>query len=215
MDQTITKSLNVIKTMLPSGDVHILTGASRIGKTTWLLQQLHEWDTSSSGSTLDTNQPEKWAYINCNQTIAEISQTLNRLNLMDWESPLYSLSELLELNEELFIEHILKHPLFTDTKFFVVDGLDVLLPEAPHEQGELKHLNLWFAGLQQRCEAEGITILAVMPESEFKSSLMSFVGTVILMQPEHKVIIGLRSGKTVEALYALDGHGKFLLQSSS
>jgi hypothetical protein len=206
----------VIKTMLPSGDVHILTGAGRIGKTTWLLQQLHEWDTSNSNPSTDQPpKPQKWAYINCNQTIAEVSQTLNRLNLLDWESPLYSLSELLDLNEELFIEHILKHPLFTDTKFFVVDGLHVLLPSAPHKRGELKHLSLWFAGLRQRCEAEGITILAVMPESEFKSSLMSFVGTVILMQPEHKVIISLRSGKTVEAVYKLDEHGKFLLQSSS
>lgn len=159
----------IIDTLLPGGGIHILAGGSGAGKTTWLLQQLYEW--SQGRPVLGfAGHPCNWAYISCDRTIRDLSETLKRIGLIKWDAPLYGIGELTDFQQDLTIELIMDHPLFVDTKFFIIEGFQVLIPDAPRGKSQNRHEMHWMHQLTDKCMATNKTILAVTHPPKQKSN---------------------------------------------
>lgn len=175
MEELKHTSTWIIDTLLPTGGVHILAGGSGAGKTTWLLQQLYEW---SNGRTVlgFTGHLCNWAYISCDRSLRDIFETLSRLQLESvWEAPLYALEEITDFQNGLSIDTIFNHPLFRDTKFFVLEGFQALIPDPPRGMSQNKHEMIWLMQLRDRLAKNDCTILAVThpPKQKEKEKYIS------------------------------------------
>lgn len=233
----------IIDTLLPGGSIHVLAGGSGTGKTTWLLQQLYEW--SQGRPVLGfAGHPCNWAYISCDRTIRDLSETLKRIGLLHWEAPLYSMGELTDFQQDITIDVIMDHPLFVDTKFFIIEGFQVVIPDTPRGKGQNKHEMTWMHQLAHKCMCLDKTILAVTHPPKQKTgekftskrsdvlgsaSFGAASGTMIWIsqleseneedaaqkEDQRLVSIDLRQAKALNIIYDLDERGRFINPSMS
>lgn len=188
----------VIDTILPTCGIHMLAGSSGAGKTTWLLQQLYEW--SNGRNVLGfAGHPCNWAYISCDRSVRDLMETLTRLGLENcWEAPLYGLEEITDFQNGLTIDTIFNHPLFRDTKFFVLEGFQALIPDPPRGMSQNKHEIQWLFQTRDRMTQLNRTLLAVThpPKQKEKdkfvdirsnvlgsASMPAAIGTMIWVEP--------------------------------
>jgi hypothetical protein len=161
----------LVDPIFPSGAMHLIGGASGAGKTTWLLQQLWEWDQGLPLFGKYKSNPVPWVYIACDRSLRDTNQTLQRLGYHKWQFEAYALEDLMPRVKVLGgngIEKIEKAPdmylhilsKFPDIELFVIEGLQALMPDVSKGRSQNKEELLWALSVRMFLEPQNKTIIA-------------------------------------------------------
>src|ERR1700761_328678 len=128
-DKLYRERTYIVDPLFPSGSVHLIAGPSGIGKTTWLLQQLHAWSRGEDVLGYSSH-PCEWVYVSCDRALNELDATMRRLELGTWHAPVYSIEEVAQKGptgalDDPSVFEIEKR--FPDAKLIVLEGLQSLL----------------------------------------------------------------------------------------
>lgn len=161
----------LVDKLLPGNTIHTLVGGSGSGKTTWLLQQLYEWEKGNNFLGYKSH-PCPWTYVSLDRKTWETDKTLTRIGLGPelWDPPIFGMTDL-EPNaytNGFTIETILMHPWFKDVKLFVIEGLQMLLPDTKAGQSQNKVEMMWMNQVADRLFANGQSIIAVTHNPKMK-----------------------------------------------
>jgi hypothetical protein len=142
----------VVDQIFPAGAMHLIGGPSGVGKTSWLLQTLYEWEQGHKLFGEFKSRPCPWVLINCDRSLREMNQTLIRLGLGHWEFESYALEDLIydpatkRCKSPDFTIDILQR--FKYAKLIVVEGLQAVMPDNSKTRSQNKQELLW--ALEQR-----------------------------------------------------------------
>jgi RecA-family ATPase len=159
-----TKERFIVDTIFPAGALHVIGGPSGIGKTTWLLQSLHEWEQGKPILGFPSH-PCKWVYVSLDRSLLDGDRTLRRIGLADWNIPMYSIEEICE--RDTVTKRITVEPdlfmvanRFEDVELIVVEGLQGFLPDIKRGQTQNKAEQLWMVKIRDEILNTGKTIIA-------------------------------------------------------
>lgn len=159
----------LVDPIFPAGAMHLIGGPSGSNKTTWLLQQLHDWDQGLPLFGKYKSNPVPWVYITCDRSLRDTTQTLQRLGYHKWEIVAYTLEEMLpqvkDSNGILTVKEspdINKHILakFPEVELFVIEGLQAIMPDMTKGRSQNKTELLWALSLRLTLEPLNKTIIA-------------------------------------------------------
>ena len=217
-----SKDSYLVYPVFPCGALHMIVGESGMGKTSWSLPMLHDWEQGISVLGGLPSHPCKWVYISLDRSLQDLNRTLKRLGLGDWNIPAYSIEELLKRETEsgLLTAPTLEYlvSLFPDVKFFFIEGLQPLIPNTGRGQSQNKAEALWLIQMRDIALSRGITIIATEHKpknSDTKSkrnaglgsaSLPGGVGTVVSFDYPESVKNGKNFIDTGERIVHLSGH---------
>jgi hypothetical protein len=154
----------IVSPVFPCGGLHLVVGDSGMGKSTWLLELLHDWSKGVSVMGGLISHPCEWVYVSMDRALRDTDRTLRRLGLTDWDIPAYAIEELsprdttTKLLVAPTIEHI--HNLFPKAKLIVLEGLQTALPNTSRGQTQNKAESLWLINLRDQILNKGITVIA-------------------------------------------------------
>ena len=83
----------LIDKVWPQGTVHLIAGPSGIGKSTWLLKTIHDWEHGVPIMGFPSN-PLPYVYLMCYRSEVDLQRTLNRIGLGAWHINAYSIESL-------------------------------------------------------------------------------------------------------------------------
>lgn len=83
----------VIDTIWPRAGFHALVGSSGVGKSTWLLQAIHDWEKGLPVLGFKS-YPAPYVYIMCDRAQTELQDSLDRMGLGNWDIKGYSIEQL-------------------------------------------------------------------------------------------------------------------------
>lgn len=142
----------IVDTILPAGCFHVISGPPAIGKTTWMLQQLHEWEQGRPVLGF-TSRPCSWAYLATEKSLLASDKRLRGLGLQDWQIEMYSIESILprlstgmiDTTGDVFarIMSRLKH-----VDLLVLEGIQSFMPKAGKGQQQNQCELLWMASLR-------------------------------------------------------------------
>lgn len=142
----------IIDTILPAGCFHVLSGPPAIGKTTWMLQQLYEWENGRPVLGF-ASRPCSWAYLATEKSLLASDKRLRGLGLGDWQVEMYSVESVLprlasggiDTTGDVFgrIMTKLKH-----VDLLVLEGIQSFMPKAGKGQSQNQCELLWMASLR-------------------------------------------------------------------
>ena len=233
----------VVDTIFPAGAMHLLGGASGSNKTTWLFEQMYEWDQGKKLFGIYQSNRCPWVYISCDRSSRDTSQTLKRLDLLHWKFDNYALEDLLgvskvtgHLESPDIIKHILNNPKFSHAKLIVIEGLQALMPNVPKGQSQNKAELLWAMEVRKILALNNRTIIATthnpkqtgpgQSSSDERSKFLGsqgFIGSCSTMvgfekdekQPNMRnVTIMGRNFADIKQSYSIDANGKLKLEVS-
>ncbi len=153
----------IVEAILPAGELHLVGGASGIGKTTWLLQWLRDW---SEGKPIWGHEsfPCPFVYISFDRGVLTTDRTLRRIGMEDWDFPAYDVSELGLVDYEIW--DIVKR--FPEARLFVIEGFQALLPDTTKGRGQNKEEMLWSVEVRRKILSLGITIIGITHSPKMK-----------------------------------------------
>jgi len=174
----------LVDKLLPGNTVHLISGASGAGKTTFLFQLMYDWEHGRPVLGCNSN-PVPWAYVSIDRPTWETDKTLCRMGLADWDAPIYSMADLFpDLTNAYDIDKILEHPHLQYAQLLVIEGLQSLLPDTKPGQGQNKVEQIWMAQLLKRIEYSSRSIIAVTHQPkgikkshEYTSSRTDYLGS--------------------------------------
>ncbi len=184
----------IVDRVFPSGSLHIITGPSGIGKTTWLLPMMREW---AEGRPIlgHASHPCDWVYVALDRGILDTDRTMRRLNIHDWDAPVYSMEEIIakdsngRITAEPTIFQITSK--FPNAKLIVLEGLQGFLPNTGKGQSQNKADQLWCMQIRDRILNKGKTIIAVnhSPKSaEYANDRENMLGSQALIGAASTII---------------------------
>jgi hypothetical protein len=153
----------IIEPIFPAGAMHLIGGPSGHGKTTWLLQMLHEWEQGLPLIGKYKSNPCPWVYVCCDRSLRETTKTLQRLGYHNWRFEAYGLEDLLptaggKVKLPDITDHVLKR--FPDVDLFVIEGLQALMPDVSKGRSQNKQELLWAVDLRNILGPQNKTIIA-------------------------------------------------------
>lgn len=172
----------IIDEIMPSGEVHLIGGASGAGKTTWLLHLLKDW---SEGKPVlgRKSHPVPFVYVSFDRGLATLDRTLRRLNLGQWDFPAYDVADL-GLKELSLFAIVDKFPV---ADLFVIEGFQGCVKDAAKGTSQNKSDMLWSADVRKKITNKNKTILGITHSPKMKqgesyvSSRSRFLGTQSLL----------------------------------
>ena len=153
----------IVDPIFPCGALHIITGPSGIGKSTWLLQLLYEWAHGRDVLGHKSN-PCEWVYVSLDRSLADADRTLRRIGLGDWDAPIYEMKDVMprssrgRLDVDPAISQVAEY--FPKAKLYIIEGLQGVLPNTGRGQSQNKAEQLWAMRLRDEVLYKGITIIA-------------------------------------------------------
>ena len=153
----------IVDPIFPCGALHIITGPSGIGKSTWLLQLLYEWAHGRDVLGHKSN-PCEWVYVSLDRSLADADRTLRRIGLGDWDAPIYEMKDVMprssrgRLDVDPAISQVAEY--FPKAKLYIIEGLQGVLPNTGRGQSQNKAEQLWAMRLRDEVLDKGITIIA-------------------------------------------------------
>ena len=230
----------IVDKIFPAGAMHLIGGPSGVGKTTWLLQMLHEWEQGLKLFGEYQSHPVPWVYISNDRAMRETTLTLERLGYSDWEFEAHALEELIydkatgKCKSPDFAVDILKR--FPYAQLVVIEGLQAVMPDTSKTRSQNKQELLW--ALEQRyiLAESNRTIIATThnpkinqagaatndERSKFLGS-QGFIGSCSTMigfeksttdENKRNVTVMGRNFKDMRMLYSLDDNGRFVLEAN-
>jgi KaiC/GvpD/RAD55 family RecA-like ATPase len=160
------KARYIIEDLFPAGRVHLIGGASGVGKTTMLFQlykALH--DTPPSDFLGRRTMPVKWAYISGDRAVDSVYETQERLEV---KFPVFSLVDENLVGADLTGKIL---PRLTSLygyrpDFIYIDGFTGMCPDG--QVNNYKVVSSWLAGLQRYCKIKGVTIVGACHTTKVK-----------------------------------------------
>jgi hypothetical protein len=146
----------LIDTILPEGTVHLIGGPSGIGKSTWLLQTIHQWEQGLPVMGFPSH-PMPYVYFMCDRSEVDLQATLKQIGLSDWDVKAYAIESLgrepfyLE-PQDVKIEHLPK--IFPWAKIFFIEGIHWFYEkkQASRSGDYVDTLRFWSYVRDQFCE---------------------------------------------------------------
>jgi hypothetical protein len=86
----------LIDKIWPEGSMHLLAGPSGIGKSTWLLKAIHDWEKGIPVMGF-TSYPQPYVYLMCDRSATDLQRTLDRIGLGGWNIKGYSIEQMEQL----------------------------------------------------------------------------------------------------------------------
>src|SRR5579872_2623970 len=105
----------LIDTILPEGTVHLIGGSSGIGKSTWLLQTIHDWERGIPIIGFPSH-PLPYVYLMCDRSEVDLQSTLEQIGLGTWDIKGYS------------IEGLGREPFFLEPNDIKIENLPIIFP---------------------------------------------------------------------------------------
>ena len=142
----------IVDKIFPAGAMHLIGGPSGVGKTTWLMQLLYDWEQGKKIFGKYQSNPCPWVMVNSDRGMRETTQTLERLGLGDWEFETYALEDLIydqktsKCKSPDFTLDILNK--FPHAKLIVVEGIQAVMPDMSKTRSQNKNELIW--ALEQR-----------------------------------------------------------------
>lgn len=149
-----SKEKYIIEDLFPAGLLHLISGASGMGKTTWLLQILSDWSRGRKVLGGKKSYPCPWVYITADRTTLETDRTLRRLGMADWDIPAYAIEEVQQSPDMLQLYHR-----FRSADLFVIEGLQGFLPDAGGKSQNAADIR-WLINVRKSMLSHGKTIIA-------------------------------------------------------
>lgn len=153
----------IIDTIFPAGAVHLIGGNSGVGKTTFLLRMMYEWEQGSKFLDRYQCNVQPWVYIAADRHRLDTDRTLRRIGLGEWDLPLFSVEDTLRrsktgrLSEDPALDIIFAQ--FPDTKLFVIEGFQSFIPDTPKGRSQNKHEQVWMSQVRDQLLSSGRTII--------------------------------------------------------
>ena len=161
----------LVDPIFPAGAMHLIGGASGSMKTTWLLQQLWEWEQGLPLFGKYKSNPCPWVYITNDRSSRDTNRTLQRLGYHKWGFVEHAIEDLLPsikvpgMNDiEMigkvpdFWQHIF--PKFPWAELFVIEGLSSLLPDIDKGRSQNKQEQIWGINIRKYLGPTNKTIIA-------------------------------------------------------
>jgi AAA domain len=154
----------IVSPIFPCGAMHLITGDSGIGKTTWFLEWLHDWSLGKCVIGGLTSHPCEWVYVTMDRSLRDTNRTLRRIGLADWNIPVYPIEEICsrnEVDETLEAPTIFQiHRRFPNAQLICLEGLQTITPNTGRGQTQNKAEALWILEIRDKILNKGITVIA-------------------------------------------------------
>lgn len=200
----------VIDKIFPTNAMHIISGESSSGKSTWLFQILYEW--ANGRDVLGFRSfPCPWVMITYDRGLGDTDDTLVRLGMGDWRIPIYAFEDLYCKGTEPDLISICNGPKFKGIELFIIEGLTSFIPDPKPKQSQNKAEQMWIARIRSEILAKGKTIIGTMHKAKAQGGgqrsrndmlgSASFVGglsTVVLFDETSDVKKARANGKIVK-----------------
>lgn len=218
----------IVDPIFPAGSMHLIGGASGVGKSTLMFQWLNQWD---KGQNILGGESFRcpWVYVSGDRGTLDTDKTLRRMGLTDWDIPCYSWEEVSAKDEPNLI-HVAE--VFPHAELIVVEGLQAFIPESP-KQTQNKATLMWMIDVRRQILNKGKTIIATVhaPKQSYENNRNNFLGsaslagatsTLISVTPPanshttginrnvREVTIGGRNFADMHLTFELDGNGLFV-----
>lgn len=155
----------IIDPIFPNAAMHVISGPPDIGKTTWLYQILYDWERGKAVLGGCKSNPCDWVYVALDRSLRDADRTLRRLGMDSWNMPAYAIEEVIDRNasKKIDIEPSIFRIVdkFPKCELFVIEGLQMLLPNVGRGQSLNKAQGMWVIKLRDEILNKGITIIAV------------------------------------------------------
>lgn len=161
----------IVDKILPAGCFHVISGPPAIGKTTWLLQTLHDWEHERDVMGF-RSYPCTWGYLATEKSLIASDKRLRGLGYGDWGIEVYSIESILprlttgaiDTTGDVFgrIMTKLKH-----VDLLVLEGIQSFMPKAGKGQSQNQCELLWMASLRDSLIRNGMkTIIATTHDTK-------------------------------------------------
>ena len=165
----------IIDPIFPNASLHVINGPPDIGKSTWLFDLLYNWEQGKAVLGGHKSIPCEWVYVSFDRGLRDTDRTLRRIGLDHWNMPAWAIEDIIDKNAQGKIDlepnifAVVKK--FPRCKLFVIEGLQMLMPNVARGQSLNKAQALWVVRLRHEVLNAGITILAVnhMPKGNMAS----------------------------------------------
>lgn len=236
----LRQSKYIIDQIFPANALHIVSGASGSGKSTWLYQMLADW-TLGNDLFGYRSFPCKWVMITYDRGTRDNAQTLRRIGLHEWDFPLFSFEDLYSFHgSEPDLFTLLRDHRFRDVELFVIEGIMSFIPDPKPKQSQNKCEQMWITKVRSELLKDR-TIIGTAHQTKQNignmtsrmsmigsASFIGGVGTVVLFDdpPETKqaqkngkvpiddgtkiVTICPRNAKDIRIQYSRDEKGRFV-----
>lgn len=169
----------IVESILPAGEVHLIGGASGVGKTTWILQWLRDWSEGKPVFGGLKSYPCPFVYVCFDRPLLSFDRTLRRLQLDDWDFPAFYAGDL--ALSELTIFKICER--FPEVMLYVIDGFQSIVRDPKPGSSQNKSDMLWCMDIGTKILSQGKTILGITHTPKQKrgegyvSSRSNFLGS--------------------------------------
>jgi len=155
----------IIDPIFPNAALHVINGPPDIGKSTWLFQLLYDWEHGKVVLGGCKSHPCEWVYVSLDRSLRDTDRTMRRMGIDNWNMPAYAIEEVIERNGQKKIDMepsifgIVKR--FPDCQLYVIEGLQMLMPNVGRGQSLNKAQGMWIVRLRDEILNQGKTIIAV------------------------------------------------------
>ncbi len=161
----------LIDEILPTCAVHLVSGPSGAGKTTWLIDTLQQWQRGEAICGC-ASHPVPYVYIAADRTRRDMERTLKRLGIDPSSFPLYIPTQIQLLTAQVTqimdaaraeyrTWHKARHGVEADAKLIIIDGLAFLMPGQASEN-ERRAVFLFIRGtIVSYCEKNDVTVIGI------------------------------------------------------
>lgn len=148
----------VIFPIMPSYEIHLISGPSNAGKTTLLFQIIEEWRVSRDVLGAYKSYPAPFAYLACDRSESSIRRTLDRISLPHEQIPMISLID--AAIADMAPTEVLKlaRRKVPDLRVLFVDAIAVLCPGKMTDYGNVCR---FLTSLARLCQREQLTIVGL------------------------------------------------------
>lgn len=223
----------VVETIWPRAGFHALVGSSGVGKSTWLLQAIHDWEHGLPILGFKSH-PAPYVYIMCDRAQTELQESLDRLGLGNWDIKGYSIEQLSRAPFELHPENLDIEDLVTTFRWaevFFIEGYTYWYKNksANATKDYTDTLRFW-GKVRDHFAEQGKTIIGTGHQPKNKSEGVTrtrdkifgsvgqgaVIGTVMVMEddPKHKGVrtltIDPRNAKEFSVTYSVGPLGELV-----
>jgi hypothetical protein len=157
--EEVNSSSFLIDKILPANEVHILGGASGVGKTRWLFQTLQEWTDKVPILGYDSH-PVPYLYVSTDRSLASVHRTCQDLGIDPSKIPILAAVEK-ELERGYSVRWLFDtaKKVKPDARLLVVEGLATFIPQG--KVNDYSEVSKFLRKLTRECQQRGMTFLGV------------------------------------------------------